>query len=979
MTWGAGRCGRHATGARVLRPVPPLTLSGGAMVQQNFNTADGAMLPAMTDPAPTTDEPLPPHYADLLRQMDAGIVGSLDAAVSGLNSTLSEAEREVSDSYQSLVLYVNSAIGQIDVDLSDAIVPVSRAIDRQIDQIYKPLVIAQEELIAQGISIPRDPLALYVINEDDTGELLMRQLQGVPFPTEVLTDDYTLQQPPADGYDPVAPTLPPPTPDVLRPEPGACDCPVATVPPCCPVPPINVTVQCPPGNPAPVGSVGSGGGGDFGPDGEPESPGLVNPTVPLTSPPPPEFPPLTLPAGGGGGGAGGGGAGGPAPEPEPAPRPVEPINTYEYTGVRFDRPEVCEDISRAVLFLKESPLARNSGADPATKPDLISSLYRTTLSYGRSLFEYTLSGFDSKAAEDQFEQSMARTGDILGGLSQARSFLSYLPPELVSDRAATWTLAFAVGTAEKIQADSGIPMGLIARPLAYLLNTLHATEIPSSEQLDAMRLTGRIDKARWTCLQKAHGNDTNLREVYFSTLHPVPTPDDIERLRLREQVSEAEARQLYQRQGITEPDRIKWQQELAKFVPGPADLVRFMVRDAFDPQVVTDFQLDKDFGQKFYGPGGADNPGPAAKWALAQGMTEDQFRFWWYSHWDIPSNTALYECLHRLRPDRPERIAWVELATNKGPDEARKALGPEPIKVTEADVQRAMEVNDMAPQWVRALMAVSYRPMSRTEAINAYMSNVWNDEQLYHNFRDNGSDEPTAREQVRLQGIARARRLANVTGVWSIRKVMNAYRAGTITRRNADLILEPLIVDAVQRNALFQSADLEISSQRRARELARWRRAFFVGEIDEPTARQKLRAFGLDMVREDEILATWDADRLGRYREPSARQILQWQQVGIIIPEDALDRLLRLGYSMTDAQRMVTQGLIARQEKVQGQIDKAQAKQERQIKTMKQARKEQTAELEKRKKELEKQQAALEKERDRVEKELGTRKPSPPE
>jgi hypothetical protein len=293
------------------------------------------------------------------------------------------------------------------------------------------------------------------------------------------------------------------------------------------------------------------------------------------------------------------------------------------------------------------------------------------------------------------------------------------------------------------------------------------------------------------------------------------------------------------------------------------------------------------------------------KWAKAQGIDAGIFQYIWRSHWQIPSNTALYEMMQRLRPDRPEVFAYDEAYANWI---SSGRIGDEPLKpliVTEQDVQTAIEVNDMAPKWVPGLISVAYKPMTRIDAQRAFEVGTFSSDDLYHSLRDNGYDQKSATILVQFYAQQKARRTANAIGVWSIRKVINTYKKGNITRNDAIGLLTPLFANASEIATALDGADLEVKSDITGSAIKRWRKAFFTGSVTHIDAIASLRELGMDASRASELVDMWDSDVKGRYKEPTVSLLRKWAMVGIITAEDMYMRLIRLGYADPDAQRII--------------------------------------------------------------------------
>lgn len=74
---------------------------------------------------------------------------------------------------------------------------------------------------------------------------------------------------------------------------------------------------------------------------------------------------------------------------------------------------------------------------------------------------------------------------------------------------------------------------------------------------------------------------------------------------------------------------------IARRIPPLDDMIRFAVREAYDPEAVAELGLDSDFPPVF------------AEQAALHGMSDANARLYWRAHWRLPSAMQGYRMLHR--------------------------------------------------------------------------------------------------------------------------------------------------------------------------------------------------------------------------------------------------------------------------------------------------------------------------------------------
>lgn len=153
--------------------------------------------------------------------------------------------------------------------------------------------------------------------------------------------------------------------------------------------------------------------------------------------------------------------------------------------------------------------------------------------------------------------------------------------------------------------------------------------------------------------------------------------------------------------------------ELFKEIPSVSELVRYMVRDADDIDIVNSLGLDDLFEHK-YGK-------QLQEWAKNQGVTDEQMRYTWRSHWTIPGPQQLFEFWQRLRRDK-------SFGT---PEEQR------------SKIEKALIHNDILPTWFNSYFAVQYNPMGRIDLRRAYNVGTINEKQLNDGYAAIGYNDET--------------------------------------------------------------------------------------------------------------------------------------------------------------------------------------------------------------------------------------------
>lgn len=136
--------------------------------------------------------------------------------------------------------------------------------------------------------------------------------------------------------------------------------------------------------------------------------------------------------------------------------------------------------------------------------------------------------------------------------------------------------------------------------------------------------------------------------------------------------------------------------------PGPTDIVRMAVREAFTPSVIERFGLMSDFPSRF------------ASEMAKLGYADEYTNAYWVAHWNLPSPTQAYEMYHRLRP-----------GTTTSP-------------FTGDDLDVLLRTLDYPPYWRERLRQISYSLPRLVDIRSLYSAGVWEPDDVRGAYLDRG-------------------------------------------------------------------------------------------------------------------------------------------------------------------------------------------------------------------------------------------------
>ena len=491
--------------------------------------------------------------------------------------------------------------------------------------------------------------------------------------------------------------------------------------------------------------------------------------------------------------------------------------------------------------------------------------------------------------------------------------------------------------------------------------------LPSAGEVQALYSAGVIDEKTAVNLGRFNGRCDDTTLALLAAGQARLAPGEIVDAYRRGAIDRGRAETELRARGYLRTDALETYLATTRFIPGPSDLVRFLVRDAFDEAgVVREFRLDDEFDAKF------PVDGPGREFADAYGVTREVLKYFWRAHWSIPSPTQLSEFWKRLRPGDPlpaDRAARIGL-TDEIPSWSPRANAE--LQVTSDQIDQALAQQDILPFWREKFRAIQFNPLTRVDARRAYDIGVLGINDIYESLIQGGYREPDAlvltefahkEKNLGVRNSEPAKLFISMLASEDETRIELTdlgFDAGAIDRfmaretrgkmRSARALPEftefvsgtldePELRDALTERFFNPSQvdELVDSAKRLARvrfrgtctEAAKTR--FLWGELDADEATKELRGFGWSAFAAGEIVNGWKCELAVSDRLPTVRQLLAWAELGVINAADFRQRMRRLRFPDADIDRFLAQAVEQRRLELGKQLEKAVRDRERQI------------------------------------------------
>ncbi len=453
----------------------------------------------------------------------------------------------------------------------------------------------------------------------------------------------------------------------------------------------------------------------------------------------------------------------------------------------------------------------------------------------------------------------------------------------------------------------------LAIPFKQWRRALCPQELPSIADANSAYLSDEIDDQLWECWTRANNGLPTPNRIVRDANRSRLTSGDYVSLWLRGLLHEQDLQKRLRELGYTEEKDVSGIKALSVALPGIGDIIRFLVRDVGDTRIVESFGLDESFANKW--------SEDLAKLAKSQGISDDLAKLYWRAHWDIPSPTQLYTMLHRLRPGRVPGLDPSKIKRPLTKDEQKSRLNSNDLVTTLADVQLALQQDDVAPFWVNRMIAMTYRALTRTDLRSAYVQSSIDRAELIEGLQDFGYD------------LERSQVLARIYDNMKVRTVMRypevqLYIKGTLSKEEITNVLVDEKVEQTIIDRVLRRADLRSKGLFRDKCLNQIVKAYYKGEMSDIQLREALRKLGLTLEHVNRMIPNIQCESAHKDKELALSQVARLYYDGLLRYADLPLRLVRIGYNI-DLAKLLADDLKLQKEVRDGKEAERKTRKER--------------------------------------------------
>lgn len=564
----------------------------------------------------------------------------------------------------------------------------------------------------------------------------------------------------------------------------------------------------------------------------------------------------------------------------PTPGPLDCGPTMVFPGVQIKDlgTDVCKDLEAGVKALSAVPFALTSFMG---------------MGVGKVCDNATVNGILTALTGHQFPalpDLSKRLGEWLVKI------VNKVTEGMDCDRATLTPVALTQAGLRFLDQWFGIIPPQATESVRQISNFICQSLLPTIPQAHAAWLAKEIDDKEWECWVKAQGGYVEPQKKLRDAGRTRPDAFQLARLLRRKKIEDQEYKDAIRQQGVSDQTDGSRIYDLTAAWPGLEDTIRMMVRDVADPNAVELGGLDEDFDKKWQG--------KLKELGEGNGVDAELAKLYWRAHWRLPSFTQLSEMLHRLRPGRV----------------------PQAEAVTAKMVEDTLKMDDMAPAWVKRLMAVSYRTVTRTDAVKMYSLRTIDNAGLKDYIQDEGFPERDADNLVAFFEKNRNVQEIRRSGLPPPRALVTRYAKGLMSRDEFERIVSLITFSDEQANAMKEAGELEKRVLHRTRILAATKKALMRGVLDESDAHAQLAQADIDPGEAAELVADWMEEREAMGKLATTAKLCQWRTMGILTATEHAKALDRLNWSPFQAERIMAECEIREFERQKKLLEIAQAK-----------------------------------------------------
>ena len=418
---------------------------------------------------------------------------------------------------------------------------------------------------------------------------------------------------------------------------------------------------------------------------------------------------------------------------------------------------------------------------------------------------------------------------------------------------------------------TGIKCSKTRDPIERMLNLMQPTGLLDIESYNTLLREGKINKETYKCMIGALNQDIDpvdqLREIHRIRLDISELITLWQRGQLDLPFVDDEMRRLG---AINAAERFQIRL-LAQHWPDAFSALDSFVKGVFNPDVVEGNGLD-DGRDEFAG-------SPAATAAKGNGYTDEQIVRLWQSHWKLP------------RWQEVLNLYWRSEAGTLPPDD----------DIVLDDVKSALTRDGIPPLWHDDMIAGATPILEMRQLRLGYQNGEIPRSMLESSLQSHGWSGETLSDL--MDTLDRARLLA--AGGHTPKEVVALYETYAINATDFKREMDDLGFSDNDQFKLGTDAETRREAKLRVEQIAVVKKRYMDFSLEEIEILGLLSSLRLDARQQTELRNQWIFERSLKSKELSGGALCKYFNDGLITADDYYLRLVKAGYTTTDAKLIV--------------------------------------------------------------------------
>lgn len=294
------------------------------------------------------------------------------------------------------------------------------------------------------------------------------------------------------------------------------------------------------------------------------------------------------------------------------------------------------------------------------------------------------------------------------------------------------------------------------------------------------------------------------------------------------------------------------------WLPTVGDVIRWSVREAFYDDYSLTYGLDKEYPTKLN------------EYGVKIGISNTELKYFWRSHWELPSIMMGYEMLHR------------DIITTENLDNLFMAA-------------------DIMPFWRDKLKAISYHVYTRVDVRRLFRDGIIDRDTVKRNYKDQGYDEEHAENLTAWtvhDTLAKEKDLTRS-------HIERLYKEGQLSSEQAKADLRSLGYDDEESKLLLMLIDIKLEDTLDKDLIATWSLQFKLHIITLDAFTANIDTLNVTLEKKNRLIAKAQLTETRFITQVPKADLMNWLSADIISEDIFKAKMAGLGYLSEDIERYI--------------------------------------------------------------------------